>query len=81
VINLHLNNDSCLVEYEAKDMIEFDYINWKGIEVHRKVESQRIIFGSTTFHPEPQWLLEGLDLDKWKVRLFAMKDMSNVRHY
>jgi hypothetical protein len=53
-------------------------VNWKGIPGHRKIQVARIYFGSTEYHPEEQWLLEALDIDKKEYRIFAMKDMSNV---
>lgn len=59
--------------------IEFDYVNWKGVESHRKALMIRIFFGSTGYHKEPQWLMEARDLDKQEGRVFAMKDMSNVK--
>lgn len=59
--------------------IEFDYVNWKGVNGHRKVMACKVYYGSTEYHPEEQWLLDGLDLDKMQSRIFAMKDMSNVR--
>jgi hypothetical protein len=59
--------------------IEFDYVNWKGIFGHRKVKVGSVFLGSTEFHPEAQWLLSGTDVDKLEYRIFAMKDMSNVR--
>jgi predicted DNA-binding transcriptional regulator YafY len=61
------------------DKIEFDYVNWKGIKGHRKVEIDEFHYGSTKYHPETQWLLEAFDLDKNEFRIFAMKDMSNVK--
>jgi hypothetical protein len=39
-----------------------------------------IWFGSTEWHPEPQWFLGAFDLDNGKWRDFAMKDMSDVRY-
>jgi hypothetical protein len=80
VRNLH-NIESCSVEFLANDIIQFDYINWKGILGHRIVETICIYYGSTKFHPEPQWLMEGVDLIKNEHRIFAMKDMENVKHY
>lgn len=58
--------------------IQFDYVNWKGIKSKRDVKVWNIYFGSTEFHSEQQWLMEAWDYDKQDVRIFAMKDMSNV---
>ncbi len=59
--------------------IKFDYVNWKGVAGHREVKIIRVFFGTTEYHPEPQWLMEAWDMDKQEERIFAMKDMSNVK--
>lgn len=61
------------------DKIEFDYVNWKGETSHRKVEVDDFYYGSNAYHQEPQWLMLAFDLEKEKSRMFAMKDMSNVK--
>lgn len=64
---------------QRDDILEFDYINWKGIKGHRKVKVFAIYYGGTEYHPEDQWLMGAIDLDKGEHRIFAMKDMSNVK--
>jgi hypothetical protein len=61
--------------------IEFDYLNWKSVFGHREIRVKRIYFGSTEYHPTQQWLMEGYDLEKKDIRIFAMKDMSNVTYW
>jgi len=56
--------------------IYFDYKNWRGETATRHVRPIRIWFGSTQYHPTPQWLLTAVDLDKNAERDFAMADMS-----
>jgi predicted DNA-binding transcriptional regulator YafY len=51
------------------------YTNYRGETALRTVVPERIFFGSTEWHPEPQWLLEALDLEKGQSRSFAMKDV------
>jgi predicted DNA-binding transcriptional regulator YafY len=70
-----------MLEILYHDYIEFDYTNWKGKKGHRKIEVNEFYYGSTEYHQEPQWLLEGFDLDKKAFRTFAMKDMSNVKKF
>jgi hypothetical protein len=67
-----------MLEVTNGSFIEFDYMNWRGFAGHRRIKVQRIYFGSTEYHPEIQWLLEGIDMNKNDSRIFAMKDMSNV---
>lgn len=59
-------------------VIEFDYVNWRGVSGHRKAEVMSTFYGSTEHHPEEQWLLKGYDMNKDAVRIFGMRDMSNV---
>ena len=51
------------------------YTNWRGEVTARHIRPMRIYFGSTDWHPEEQWLMEAMDLDKQQVRVFAMRDM------
>jgi len=41
----------------------------------RTVIPERVWFGSTEWHPEPQWLLEAFDIEKGERRSFAMADI------
>jgi predicted DNA-binding transcriptional regulator YafY len=59
--------------------LEFDYVNYKGEASHRQVHFERVRFGASPWHQEPQWLLQAFDLDKNESREFALKDMTNVK--
>ena len=61
------------------DKIQFEYTNWKGVTGTREIEVGELYYGSTEYHPKPQWLLEGYDLGKKANRLFAMSDMREVK--
>jgi hypothetical protein len=63
----------------SHEVIEFDYVNWKGVKSKRKVKVGDLYFGSNEYHTEPQFLLHCYDLEKNKDRMFAIKDMSNVK--
>lgn len=56
--------------------VHFTYTNWKGETSLRTVVPTFIWYGSTEFHPEPQWLLKAWDVDKKVERDFAMADIS-----
>jgi len=56
----------------------FDYRNWRGVQGVRRVRPERVFYGATEHHPEPQWLMEAHDLDKDAKRVFAMRDMVPV---
>lgn len=61
---------------QPETAVVFTYKNYKGEVATRTVIPSRTYFGSTSFHPEPQWLLEAWDLDKDEPRTFAHKDIS-----
>lgn len=66
------------IELLKNKWISFDYVNWEGKSSTRNVIVRSISFGSNQWHQQPQWLMKAWDLDKNEIRLFAMKDMSNV---
>jgi predicted DNA-binding transcriptional regulator YafY len=51
------------------------YTNYRGETSIRRIVPERIWFGATDWHPEEQWLLEAIDLDKHAARSFALKDI------
>lgn len=60
------------------------YTNWKGRTSERLITPIYMYWGETEYHPEPQWLLEAIDVNKGEIRHFALKDMtpftSGVNH-
>ena len=59
--------------------VRFNYKNYRGEFEDRTVYAERIWWGSTEYHPEPQWLLKGWDYSRQSNREFAMKDMTDVQ--
>jgi hypothetical protein len=55
------------------------YTNWKGETAERRIVPGAIWFGSTKWHPAPQFLLRAFDVDKSAVRDFALKDVREWR--
>lgn len=53
------------------------YTNWKGQTQTRRIEPIKIFFGTTEYHPDPQWLLKCFDVDKNAERTFSMKDIHS----
>jgi predicted DNA-binding transcriptional regulator YafY len=51
------------------------YRNWKGQIAVRSIEPSGIWYGTTQWHPESQWFLRALDLDKNEWRDFALRDV------
>ena len=54
------------------------YRNWRGEVAERTIIPHRFWFGSTKWHPEPQWLLDAEDLSKGAMRSFSAKDFLKV---
>ena len=70
-----LTNDRDPVEVAA-DALTFGYTNYRGEYSIRRVIPDRVWFGSTSWHPEPQWLLSARDLDKGSSqRDFALRNI------
>ncbi|WP_319520157.1 hypothetical protein [uncultured Martelella sp.] len=50
------------------------YTNWRGETAIRRIRPIGVKFTSTSWHREPQWILEAYDYDRQEMRGFAMKD-------
>lgn len=59
------------------NVVEIDYTNWRGERSVRRVHVFGIVFKSTEWHPEPQYLLWAVDLSKRAERYFAMRDIHS----
>jgi len=55
--------------------VKIVYTNYRGETRVRTILPDRIEFGTTQWHPEPQWLLHALDTEKGGARTFALKDV------
>jgi hypothetical protein len=66
---------------DMRKWVVIDYTNYRGERSTRTIGllTTGIYFGSNEWHPEPQWLLEALDLEKMQPRVFAMKDIHSWR--
>jgi predicted DNA-binding transcriptional regulator YafY len=60
--------------------ITFTYRNWRGETAVRTAEPTGIWFGSSEWHPEPQWIMSACDTEKNVMRYFAMRDMKDVNY-
>jgi hypothetical protein len=54
--------------------ITFTYTNWRGETAERTALPAFIFWGATDWHPEPQWLMRALDVEKGQPRDFALRD-------
>lgn len=62
-------------------VVEIDYMNWRGERRWRPIRPLAIVFATTKFHPEPQWLVEAWDVELSHAmpKFFAMKDIHGWR--
>jgi len=57
--------------------VDIVYHNWKDETAIRRVTPKVFYWGSTTYHPENQWLMLAFDEDKKQDRVFAMRDITS----
>lgn len=60
--------------------VTFTYRNHRGEVAQRRAIFHAMSFGTTEWHPEPQWLVEATCLDRGGRRLFALRDMTDVSY-
>lgn len=51
------------------------YTNWKGVTRERTIVAKELYLGQTEYHPDEQWILRAVDLEKDEVRDFALADL------
>lgn len=64
------------MDFPTEQMLTVEYRNYRGETSIRRIVPDRIWFGSTDWHPEAQWLLDGFDVDKDAYRSFAILDVT-----
>ncbi len=69
-------NNASLSEEEIEKQVKILYTNYRGETSLRTIVPMKIWFGSTDWHPTPQWLLDAQDIQKEAERSFAMKDIK-----
>ena len=57
--------------------VALTYTNYRGETAERRIIPFEVWFGSTEWHPEPQWLLRAYDCEKKAERDFALKDFGS----
>lgn len=55
-------------------VLTMTYRNYRGEVSERKIIPNRLWWGSTEYHPEDQWILSAMDLEKDQSRDFALRD-------
>ena len=68
-----------LVPSDVGAEVQFTYTNWRGVTRERRASFSLLQFGATEYHPEPQLLLYGYDLEKKASRTYAVKDITDLK--
>jgi hypothetical protein len=61
------------------ECVYIHYTNWRGVTALRKIRpTGKVVFTSNQYHPEPQWLLEAIDVENGNAtKLFAMQTIHS----
>lgn len=78
ILYIHAGAEMTQLRHEDR-VVVIAYTNWRGEHGERRVVPHRIWYGSTEWHPEPQWMLDAHDLDRDADRSFAMADIHTWR--
>lgn len=66
------------VDETALTAVAVVYTNWRGETAEREIRPKRMWFGSTEWHPEPQWLITAVDVQKGVERDFALSGFGRA---
>lgn len=62
---------------DAAQVVRIVYTNYRNETTVRSIIPDRLWFGSTPWHPKPQWLLDAFDVEKGEKRSFAVADIRS----
>jgi hypothetical protein len=72
-----VKSSGCIfTDLELTPPLTLSYKNWKGEVADRMIMPTTVWFGTTEWHPNPQWFLKGTDLEKREERDFAIADFG-----
>lgn len=65
---------------DMKAPVEIDYTNWKGTRRKRRVfPVGNFIYGSDPWHPREQWMVEAIDHEDGKTKMFPIEQIHSWR--
>jgi hypothetical protein len=69
------------IRAHAGRVFVFTYTNWRNETAERRATfaESTLRFGVAEFHPEPSWLLDGVDYPRAVVRTFDVARMTDLR--
>ncbi len=62
---------------DMRQVVEIDYTNWRGERAKRNIVPMRMVWENNEWHPDTQWLLEALDIEKREMRTFALANIHS----
>lgn len=69
-----IEGDTARLEKLPEPPLTLPYTNWRGETAIRNIRPISVKFTATSWHKEPQWILEAYDYDRQEMRGFAMRD-------
>lgn len=60
-----------------KQVVEIDYTNWRGERSKRRIVPLSLTWENNKWHPETQWMLNAIDVDKRQTRIFALASIHS----
>lgn len=73
-----MDRKTLIVSADRDVPLEFDYVNHRGVAERRCVMPVHVRFGTSSYYPQPQWLLLAYDYARKADREFAMSKMTKV---
>lgn len=64
---------------DAGRVVSILYTNHRQETARRRIIPRRLRFGMSDWHPDPQWLLDAVDIEKDQWRTFAMRNIRQWR--
>lgn len=62
-------------------LVQIDYTNWRGERAVRVIKPLTMMFTSNEWHPEPQWMVYALDIEKDAARWFPMQNIHSWKEF
>jgi predicted DNA-binding transcriptional regulator YafY len=62
---------------DAEQVVEIDYTNWRGERSKRRIVPMGLSWENNEWHPETQWMLDAIDVDKKVSRTFALASIHS----
>jgi predicted DNA-binding transcriptional regulator YafY len=60
-----------------REEVLIDYTNYHGERSKRLVRPLSVAFENSEWHPDTQWILHAIDVERGETREFALKDIHS----